>query len=211
MAGNTDIDYDFLTPEELLEHFVSGDDEAFISLVRHFGEKLLGFLSRFTGDYTLAEEIFQSVLVKIATHAKSFNHHTRLNTWIFAIARNTAIESLKSANNDQHQQLTDAAEPDNDDEIDKSILNALCRSLPPVNQITVEELGRRIAAAVTMLPETEREVFLLREDADLTMDEIAQIVNCSKETAKSRMRYAINKLRVNLKKETKLYSLLDRL
>ncbi len=211
MADTNDIDYDFLIPEELLERYVSGDDKAFSKLVEVFGEKLLGFLSRFTGDYNLAEDIFQAVLVKIAAHARSFNNHTRLNTWIFAIARNTAIETMRSANISLNQQITDNTDSETADETDNAILEALCKSLPPVNQITVEELGRRIATAVTKLPAPQREVFLLREDADLTMDEIAQIVDCSKETVKSHMRYAIDKLRINLKKETKLYSLLDRL
>ena len=212
MSDKQDIDYDFLTPEELLEMYVSGDDEAFCVLVEVIGKRLLGFITRFTGDYHIAEDVFQTVLLKLATHAKSYDNRANLNTWIYAIARNACIDALKAQS--KYQQLiieTGRSDDAGEDEVDTAILQILCRSLPPLDQLTVEELGRRIATAVTALPEPQREVFLLREDADLSMDEISRIVNCSKETVKSRMRYAINKLRINLKKEAKLYGLLERL
>ena len=203
--------YSYLTPEELLEHYISGDDTAFHILVENIGRQLLGFIVRYTGDYHIAEDIFQEVLLKVACNANSFNSRSRLNPWLYRIARNTTIDALKKLN--KHKQyLQEFNDNDNyDEEVDRRVLKALCNNLPPVETITVEELGRRISAAVTSLPEPQREVFLLREDADLTFEEIAKITGTSKETAKSRMRYAVNKLRTNLKKEAKLYGLLDRL
>ncbi len=204
------IDYKFLTPEELLEMYVSGDEDAFSALVNVIGQRLLGFISKFTGDYHIAEDVFQAVLFKIATNAKSYNNRASFNTWIYAIARNASIDALK-ANNRYKTVSAYASQPEGEDNVDKAILQVLCKALPPIEQLTVEELGRRIASAVTVLPEPQREVFLLREDADLSIDEIAKIIDCNRETVKSRMRYAINKLRINLKKEAKLYGLLDRL
>ncbi len=204
-------DYEYLTPEELLAEYVSGDDGAFTALVEVIGTRLLGFIHRFIGDFHIAEDVFQTVLLKLATHAAAFNNRANLNTWVFAIARNASIDALK-AHNKIRLILNDPAESqDKEDEIDQRISHILCNSLPPLQQLTVEELGRRISAAVTALPEKQREVFLLREDADLSIEEIAKIVECSRETAKSRLRYAVNKLRINLKKEARLYGLLDRL
>ncbi len=212
ILNSSDVEeYEFLTPEELLEKYTSGDEGAFCALVSVVGEKLLGFITRFTGDFHMAEDVFQTVLLKIATHAKNYNNRASLNTWMYAIARNASIDALKSNNRYKLYLAEEDSESTGEDQVDKHILQALCKALPPIDKLTVEELGRRIATAVTALPEPQREVFLLREDADLSIEEIAKIVGCSKETAKSRMRYAINKLRVNLKKEAKLYGLLDRL
>ena len=210
VTKDSEPNYDFLTPEELLEIYVSGDEGAFCALVKVIGERLLGFISKFTGDYHIAEDVFQTVLFKIATNAKSYNNRASLNTWIYAIARNASIDALK-ANNRYKTISTSTNQTEGEDEVDQAVLQILCKSLLPIDQLTVEELGRRIAAAVTVLPEPQREVFLLREDADLSIDEIAKIIGCNRETVKSRMRYAINKLRINLKKEAKLYGLLDRL
>ena len=212
MNAEQETDYEFLTPEELLELYLSGDEEAFCALVEVIGKRLLAFITRFTGDYHMAEDVFQTVLLKIATNAESYNNRASLNTWIYTIARNSCIDALKSQNKFRPISLANTkSDTTGTDAVDTGILQILCKSLPPLEQLTVEELGRRITAAVTALPEPQREVFLLREDADLSMDEISRIVNCSKETVKSRMRYAINKLRINLKKEAKLYGLLERL
>lgn len=209
--NSTPEDYEFLTPEELLEKYNSGDEEAFCALVGIIGERLLGFITRFTGDFHMAEDVFQTVLLKIATHASSYNGRASVNTWIYTIARNASVDALKANNRYKAIINEEDADINIEDSVDRKILQLLCKSLPAVEKLTVEELGRRIAAAVSALPELQREVFLLREDADLSIDEIAKIVNCSKEAVKSRMRYAVNKLRLNLKKEAKLYGLLDRL
>ena len=61
---------------------------------------------------------------------------------------------------------------------------------------TERRLARqRLDAALRQLPDEQRDVFLLREEAGLSLDEIANITDCNRETAKSRLRYAVNKLR----------------
>jgi RNA polymerase sigma-70 factor (ECF subfamily) len=68
----------------------------------------------------------------------------------------------------------------------------------PESLLGAEALAGAIATALEALPLLQREVFLLRAETDLTLDEIAQVIGTSRETAKSRLRYALNRLRAAL-------------
>jgi RNA polymerase sigma-70 factor (ECF subfamily) len=63
---------------------------------------------------------------------------------------------------------------------------------------------RRLAIALATLPDEQRDVFLLHEEAGLSLDQIASITNCKPETAKSRLRYAIRKLREAIDEPTEI-------
>ncbi len=198
----TGEDYDFLTPEELLNSYLSGNIKAFEVLTGQFNGKLYGFLCRFVQDEHLAEDVHQEVLVKIAVHAHKYDGRAKLSTWIFQIARNSALDAIRK------RKRTKDFSASVDVEEKHTIEDAISSDLTPDTKVTVAELGERISDAVMRLPDDQREVFLMREDADLSFDEIAQILGCNKETVKSRMRYAVEKLRNSLKAEAKLYGLL---
>ncbi len=197
--------FDYLTPEELLERFRQGSDAAFEALAAQVGGRLFGFLCRYLGDEHLAEDVYQNVLVKIARHAGDYDGRSRLQTWIYQIARNASVDALRARKRSREIPAGAGAE----DGETLSVLSAIVsKDLPPLEQLTVEELGRRIGLAVEGLPLEQREVFLLREQADLTFEDIGQMLGCGKETAKSRMRYAMRNLQSALGAEARLYGLL---
>lgn len=196
-----------LTDEELLARYVEGDEAAFGHLVERIGDRLFGFIRRFLSNHHLAEDVYQAVLVKVATHAASFDGRARVTTWVYQIARNACLDAVRSRSR-RHLVSLDAGRDDGDG----SLLEArIVEDLPPEEALTVEELGRRIADAVEALPAEQKEVFLLREDADLSFDQIGKVLGCGKETAKSRMRYALKRLRNALGAEARLYGLLTTL
>lgn len=201
--------FDYLTPEELLEQFRAGSDAAFEALFAQIGGRLFGFLRRYLGDEHLAEDVYQNVLVKVALHAGDYDGRSRLQTWIYQIARHAAVDALRAAK--RRHEVAAGTGADGDLE-EGGLLPALAgivsRDLPPLEQLTVEELGRRIGMAVEGLPLEQREVFLLREQADLTFEDIGQMLGCGKETAKSRMRYAMRNLQSALGAEARLFGLL---
>ncbi len=193
------------TPEEMLGQFIGGDEQAFHDLVDAVGGRLFGFICRFLGDHHLAEDVYQTVLVKVATHARSYDGRARFTTWMYQIARNACLDAVRSRARRKVVSL-DAEAGD----CDSSLLEAqMVSDLPPAEQLTVAELGARISTAVEALPPEQKEVFLLRENADLTFEEIGEILGCGKETAKSRMRYALKRLQNALSAEARLYGLLN--
>lgn len=188
------------TPEELLSAYVNGHEVAFSILVERLGGRLFGFLVRYLGDHHLAEDVYQTVLIKLARHAPSFDRRAKLTTWLYQIARNACIDALRRKPRVRTVPL----------EVDPEEEGPEARGLPaagstPAEDAARRELGRRILQAVDGLPEEQREVFLLKEEGDLTFEEIGDLLGCGKETAKSRMRYALRRLQNALGAEARLF------
>lgn len=174
--------------EALLERYLSGDGEAFTDLVRLYEERLYAFLARFTGDSHLAEDVFQQVFLKVALHGREFDRRSSFSTWLFRITRNAAIDELRKRRRGAVIHGVGGS-----GEYEPS-----APERTPLEQLAGLELRERILALVDALPEAQREAFLLKEEAELGFDEIAEIAGCSRDTVKSRFRLAVEKLRTAL-------------
>ncbi len=173
-------------PEDLLARYVAGDMEAFTCLVRLYEARLYAFLSRYMPDVHMAEDVFQQVFTKVALHAADFDGRASFSTWLFRIARNQAVDELRKRRIQPSR--PNSAEPDFD-------RLSRVQTDTPLDKLARDELGVRIRQALSALPEPQREAFLLKEEADLTFDEIGRVMQCGRETAKSRFRLAVGKLR----------------
>lgn len=189
--------------EELLELYLAGQDEAFTRLVTLIGDRLFGFLCRFCRDRHLAEDVYQIVLVKVAIHAGTFDRRARFQTWLYRIARNAALDELRK----QQRRKTIPLNPTGEDE---GIIGVVANdSSQPDELLSQEELKHNIFKAVETLPDKQREVFVLKIDGELTFEEIGEVLGCGKESAKSRMRYALKRLRNALGSHARHYGLKD--
>lgn len=189
MADSADHSRQNDAPEELLARYIAGDDAAFGSLVERYEGKLFAFIARMTGDNHLAEDIFQQVFIKVAKNAQAFDGRASFSTWLYRIARNATLDELRRRSRRPEESAGTAREfgsvPDPD-------------SLSPLDRLTREEMAERVRAALARIPETQREAFLLKEEGDLDFGEIGVILGCGRETAKSRFRLAVGKLRTLL-------------
>ncbi len=188
-----------------MELFVQGDDDAFTRLVDLAGARLFGFICRFVGDRHLAEDVYQDVWVKVAKHAQVYDRRARFSTWLYRIARNTCLDAMR-----YHSRRRMSSLQNGDEDEGGNLLQAVESGVAdPGDQAAATELGHRITRAVEQLPDEQREVFLLKEHGRITFDEIGDLLGCGKETAKSRMRYALKRLQSILGQEGRLYGLLD--
>ena len=172
-------------PRRLVESYISGDMDAFERLVALYQDRLFSFIERLVGDPHLAEDVFQITFIKVAERAATFDHRAEFSTWLFRIARNSAIDELRKRNRDH---AFYAGGPGR---------NGPGRGGPgptPLDVLAAEELAADIHALLDRLPGTQREVFLLREEGDLSFEEIGEIIERGRETAKSRFRLAVEKL-----------------
>ncbi len=193
----------FASEEELLRRYLAGDDEAFEQLVDRTGDRLFSFIGRFLGDWHEAEDVYQLVWVKVARRAGSFDGRSRFTTWLFQVARNACLDSVRR----RKRRRTISLAPKQGEDAPEALDTLAADEASPGDTAADEELGRRIRDAVRALPAEQREVFLLREDADLTFEEIGALLGCGKETAKSRMRYALRRLRNALRSEARHYGI----
>lgn len=166
----------------LMLRYQDGEVAAFEVLYRRHNDALYRYLLRLCRDPGTAEDVFQDAWSNIIRARSSYRPTAQFNTYLYRVAHNCFIDNLRK--NRRH----DAADEFNPE------LHAHQGELPDVS--AERSLAReRLAVALEALPDEQRDAFLLREEAGLNVDEIASVTGCNRETAKSRLRYAVGKLR----------------
>jgi RNA polymerase sigma-70 factor (ECF subfamily) len=130
--------------------------------------------------------------------ASDFKHEARFSTWLYTIARNLCIDHSRKMKLRRHPSL-DA--PTETSDGSRTLLEVVPSSSTESDVERAAEwtaMRRSIVAAVEALPDDQREVFLLREVANLPFKEIAEVTGTPENTVKSRMRYALERLRMAL-------------
>lgn len=169
----------------LLRRYRRGDAEAFGVLYARHRLGLYRFLCGLCGDSSLAEEIFQETWLSLVRSASEQREAVAFRTWLYQIARNRLIDHWRKTG--RHQA--------GHDEYDEGQHAQTDPQPSPEQQWSLSRDSERLQAALADLPEDQREVFLLRAHGDLELNEIAELTRTPAETVKSRLRYALQKLR----------------
>jgi RNA polymerase sigma-70 factor (ECF subfamily) len=172
--------------------FQAGDARAFEELVHRHRTPVFTFLLRLTGDRGRAEDLCQEAFLKVVKASGRWEERARFSTWLYAIARNLAVDEARRMS----FRRTETLEPDEPGGRPRAEPAA---EDPPPDRAADSALVRpRLEAALAALPAEQREVFLLREHAGLRFAEIAEVTGTPENTVKSRMRYALEALRLEL-------------
>lgn len=171
----------------LLRRYRQGDAEAFGVLYTRHRLGLYRFLCGLCGDSTLAEEIFQDTWLNLIRSESEPLGRASFKTWLYQIARNRLIDHWRKHGRQQG----------NTEAFDETLHGeAMPGSSPnPEHALSLSRDQQRLRAALDELPGDQREVFLLRAHGDLELAEIAELTRTPAETVKSRLRYALQKLR----------------
>lgn len=177
-----------LADEDLALRFRRGDDQAFALLYARYRAPLLRFVRRTTPDPSDLEELVQEIWLAVIRGRERYMARARFVTYLFSIARRRSADRWR-----RHGVQLDQG-------IDVEGLEALPAPAQtgPQSRAETEAIGAAIMCAVDALPLAQREIFLLRAETDLTLEEIAQVTGTTRETAKSRLRYALSRLRATL-------------
>jgi RNA polymerase sigma-70 factor (ECF subfamily) len=182
-----------LTDEALMVRYQRGDRSAFAVLLRRHQTPLYNFALRQLRTPQLAEDAVQEAFVRVVKNASEFKHEARFTTWLYTITRNICIDQLRKKALRKHPSL-DQPRQGEDGEGPTLGEQTADQRTSVEREATGSELKERIARAVEQLPEDQREVFLMREVANLPFKEIAEITGVPENTVKSRMRYALERL-----------------
>ena len=171
-----------LDDSALMLRYSDGDVSAFEELYRRHKDSLYRYLLRLSLDAEVAEDVTQDAWGKIVRSRASYRPTARFSTYLFRVGHNCFIDYVRR--NRRHSGAIDK-DPDELSSADRA-----------PDDIAEQGLARRrLEAALGRLPDEQRDAFLLREEAGLTIDEIAQVTGVNRETAKSRLRYAVTKLK----------------
>jgi RNA polymerase sigma-70 factor (ECF subfamily) len=182
------------TDEQLMQAYREGNPRAFELLLARHERKVWNFLRRSVGDAALAEDLLQEVFLRVIRAHAEWKGEAKFTTWIYAIARNLCIDHARRAVHRDARSL-DAPTRAND-EASETLHDRIADVGRDAEGLTSDAQVRvRVDEAVAALPPDQREVFLLREVMDMPFAEIASVVGAPEPTVKSRMRYALERLR----------------
>lgn len=189
------------TDDELMLAYARGEGAAFEALYRRHEGSLFRFVRRVLGTALAAQadEVFQDTWMKIIhARARFAPGQARWTTWAFAIAHNTCLDQLRKSGREVAQSdLTDA---DNDGENGDALMDWLQTNLgssSPSSEDTAHwrAAGQQLMRCLEQLPHAQRAAFLLHHEDDCSLQEMAAALQIALEAAKSRLRYAMTKLR----------------
>jgi len=182
--------------EDLMVLYQRGEVRAFEVLLTRHRKPVYNFILRFVGDKETAEDLLQEAFMRVIKGAEAYKRQAKFTTWLYTIARNLCVDQTRRRKHRKHASL-DAPIDASDDSgtlLDVIPSNEMASDRKSVNKELHETMQRAVAA----LSEEQREVFLMREILDLPFKQIADVVGVPENTVKSRMRYALEKLRLEL-------------
>ena len=178
-----------LTDEQLVEKFSQGQNRAFDVLLSRHQKRLFNYIFFIVKNNDLADDIFQDTFIKAIATIKNgrYNETGKFYGWLTRIAHNLIIDFYRQEKN-QRKVLSDDCEYDffnSQDYAENSV----------EEEWVIKQTYAKIKQLVEILPESQREVVLMRFYRDMSFKEIAEATDVSINTALGRMRYAILNLR----------------
>jgi RNA polymerase sigma-70 factor (ECF subfamily) len=182
------------TDEELLERFRRKQTEAFGVLVRRYERELYGYLRRYLGDASLAEDVFQNTFLQLYIKSGQYEPGRPVRPWLYTIATHQAIDALRRNNRHQAVSLDETRTDAGDGELVGLMELLESRGPAPVDAATAEERREQVRAGVERLPDFLKQVLVLAYYQGLKYREIADILGIPVGTVKSRLHAALVKL-----------------
>jgi RNA polymerase sigma-70 factor (ECF subfamily) len=185
------MEADALDDSALMLRYRDGDLRAFERLYARHKGPLYRYLQRLCRDTDVASDLFQEVWGKVIASRERYEPRAQFNTFLFRIAHNCAMDHFRRAGRAAQMQTDDVAELEEvlaGNEVER-----------PEIQASAAQVKADFKRALDALPPEQRDVFVLYEESGLSLEEIGNITGVAMDTAKSRLRYALGKLRAALK------------
>lgn len=172
----------------LMLAYARGEPAAFNTLYARHRGALYRFLLRAARDPQVAEELFQETWSRVVAARARYVPQAKFTTWLLQIAHNLLIDSYRrkrplATGEEAERVFEQTASPEQQQ---------------PEHILSEFERRRRLQLAIEQLPDEQRTAVLLRLENELSVEEIAEVTGVGRETAKSRLRYAMNRLRDQL-------------
>ncbi len=177
------------TDQEIITDYLNGEKEEFTEIVYRYLKMVYNFVYRLVSCEKEAEDITQEVFLKVWKNVKNFDVEKSLKTWIFTIAKNTAFDYLRKRkdipmsvfDNDEGENVIE----DNLEDIERR----------PDEVFALAQNKKQINKVIKELSIIQKEVIILKYVNEMSLSEVSEIMDMSKDTVKSHHRRAILKMR----------------
>jgi RNA polymerase sigma-70 factor, ECF subfamily len=180
--------------EELLRRYCCGQREVFGILVRRYQRELYGYLRRYLGDPSLADDVFQATFLQLYVKSSQFEEGRPFRPWLYTIATNQAIDALRRVGRHPTVSLDQSSSEGPDGEVHSLMDMIESRETDPFEHTFAEERRRVVRSAVEKLPDFLKQVLILAYYQGLKYKDIAEILDIPVGTVKSRLHTALTKL-----------------
>ena len=179
-----------MTDEELALSYINGNNQAFDKLLSRSQDKIFNYIMYIVKDEDLANDLFQETFLKAITKMRSgrYTDTGKFFWWLTRVAHNVIIDYYRA------QKSSKIVEPTKDNDLSNLSSNSLMDSNRE-SELANEQVLRDVKKLVEALPESQREVVIMRYFQELSFKEIAEMTSVSINTSLGRMRYALMNLR----------------
>jgi RNA polymerase sigma-70 factor (ECF subfamily) len=168
-----------------------GDLDALSTLLTRYQNRLYRYLLRMVRQPAEAEDLFQQTWLRVAEKIQHYDPRRSFEAWLFTLARNLAIDHLR------RMRPESLDEPIGDSAAGETAATRLpSHDRPPIEGILARERTQRLGVVLEMLPVVQREVLTLRFEEEMKIEEIAEVLGAPLSTVKTRLRRALERLRV---------------
>ncbi|MEJ8758533.1 sigma-70 family RNA polymerase sigma factor [Pontibacter sp. H259] len=177
-----------MSDSALVSLYISGNESAFEQLVNRHKNRVFTTILLIVKDTYTAEDLTQDAFIKAIHTMKSgrYNEEGKFSSWICRIAHNLAIDFFRKEKRSPMITLEDGS----------NVFNTLAFAADSAESLQIQEdTVARLRELIQTLPQTQREVLMMRHYADMSFQEIADATGVSINTALGRMRYALINLR----------------
>ena len=167
------------TDEQLMQRYAKGDARAFDQLYARHRGPLFRYFNRQVNDAATANDLYQGTWEKIIKARCSYRPTAPFTVWMYRIAHNHLVDHYRRS------RPAEAMEAD----------TLIDQGSGPIQDVMDGEQRDNLWAGIIALPTEQKNTLLLKLETGLRMEDIARVTGVSRETVKSRLRYAVNKLK----------------
>jgi RNA polymerase sigma-70 factor (ECF subfamily) len=168
-----------------------GDPDAFDALLARYQNRLYRYLVRLTANPAVAEDLFQETWLKVITRIHRYDERRPIEPWLFAVARNLAIDHLRKASPESLDEPSESGET--------RIARLGADEPGSLERLLEQERRGLLERKLEALPALYREALSLRFEEEMTFEEIAEVLSAPVSTVKSRVQRALSTLRKRMK------------
>ena len=181
------------TDKSLIDAHRKGDPAAFGELVRRYGDSVLGYLTRMSGNREQADDLFQETFKRVHEKAHTFRG-PQFKGWLFRIATNVAFDGIRRGKRSKTISLNQQLDCDNPNSEQFGAVALADNSRNPSEKAMKAEQTEQVRKAVKLLPERQRATLVLVYYQQLSYINVADVMGCSVGTVKTQMFRALKTL-----------------